>query len=163
MLIRCLQDHQVSQNETQHFEPGKVYDVPDELGRRLLNDFGTGSRHEARHFPVKFEKVADASQIEKAEADLAAAKAAQHDGEVIKVTPQGMVEPGESGAVDHTHLSDSEPQQQPPYGDKKLQAQGDAGTPRAGKGASGTAEDSKPATQRHGDTLSSDVGAKSKD
>ncbi len=163
MLLRCIRDHQVSQNETMHFEPGKVYRFEgpaEDLGRRLLQDFGKDSRHVARHNEAKFERVAvegDTVQLlvngEAQEHAVTADEA--YDGEIIDVTPQGPVMPGESGEVDHSHRSQSEPPQ-PPYPNdegERLKQDGD-----------NAEEDHTTATEPPsggvpGDTLSTDVGA----
>lgn len=150
MLLRCLVDHQVSQNETQHFEPGKVYRFEgpaEDLGRRLLQDFGRNSQHVARHNEPKFERVLVEGDtipiVVQGETQQHAVTADEaYSGEVIEVTPQGLNAPGASGEVDHSHHSQSEPEQ-PPYGGEKLQQlEGDEATEQdhttATQGASGT-------------------------
>lgn len=138
MLLRCIQDHQVSQNETQHFEPGKVYSFEgpsEDLGRRLLQDFGKNSQHVARHNEPKFERVAvegdNVQVVVNGEPQNHAVTADEaYSGPVIQVTPQGVIAPGASGEVDHSHRSQSEPQQPPyaPEGEKLQQLEGDAAT-----------------------------------
>lgn len=159
MLLRCLRDHNHAQNEQAHFEPGKIYDVPDELGRRLLNDFGAtnerGERTAAsqRGELPKFEKVAAEADVDKAQADLDAVRQLQAgDAEVIKVNEHGIgTETGQSGTHDHTHLSQSEPPHQPPYageGETLKPAEEGHDHTSATEGSKGTP---------HGDTLSEDV------
>lgn len=157
MLLRCIRDHQVTQNETMHFEPGKVYrfDGPaEDLGRRLLQDFGPNSQHVARHNDAKFERVAvegDTVQVVvNGETQNHAVTADEaYSGEIIEVTPQGPIMAGESGEIDHSHRSQSEPEQ-PPYGGEKLhQLEGDAATE-----ADHTTATEPPATGQPGDVLS---------
>lgn len=173
MLLRCLMDHQVSQNESMHFEPGKVYrfDGPfEELGRRLLQDFGKNSRHQARYSEVKFERVAvegDSVQVVEDGAPVAHTVTADeaYSGEIIDVTPQGPVMAGESGTVDHTHLSQSEPQTQPPYapegeGLDPVEGEEHDHTTATEGGSGNGAPLGQVGTGEAGDTLSTDVGAK---
>lgn len=95
MLIRCVNPHKYGELE---FAPGTVYEIDDEAGRRLLQDFGRGSRHQARHQEVRFEKVlvaGDTIQIVEngTQVDHTVTEDEAYDGPVTKVTPEGMVEP----------------------------------------------------------------------
>lgn len=158
MLIRCLRDHQVAQSDAR-FEAGKVYDVDGEYGRRLLQDFGRGSRAEARHQGVDFAPVS----VEGSVVDLVV------EGEPVKHTvtadeaysgPVVKWPLEDEAPVDHSHQSQSEPEQ-PPFGDK-LEHDGDnaeADRTTATQGGSGTgAPVGQVGSGQPGDTLSSDLG-----
>lgn len=101
MKILCNRDYNLGQEEIRHFEKGKVYEVSDTLGARLLRAYGPGSPWVSDGVTeAMFEEVGDRRQA---------------TGGYVGVG--GQPETGASGEIDHTHMSDSELQ----HADKKAE------------------------------------------
>lgn len=99
MKLLVNRDYNLGQEEIQHFEKGKVYEVEAKLAARLLASHGPGSPWVRDGADPVFEEVGER----------------RHAAAVVTVG--GAPETGASGEVDHAHMSDSELQ----HIDKKAQ------------------------------------------